>query len=154
MNKRMIRIISLVVSSAMILTLPINTVFAVENGQIKTNNISNEYEKDFEQLEPDLSPELSNDESQSGSQNLSEKYEEVTIESLVDSNGFLTDEGLISLQSLPYEPEKYAENVDNGDGTQTLKLYTGPIKYKNDKGEFEYIDNSIVENSSNGSYKN
>lgn len=68
----------------------------------------------------------------------------VDIKSLLDENGYLSDEALHSLETLPYEEEKYTEIKDNDDGSKTLKLYTSPIKYKNDKDEYVYIDNSIV----------
>jgi hypothetical protein len=75
------------------------------------------------------------------------QYTPISLESLIDEEGFLTDEGLLSLQCLPYDEEKYTEIIDNGDGTQTLRLYTEPVKYKNDAGEYEYIDNSVIEAS-------
>ena len=67
-----------------------------------------------------------------------------SIESLLDENGFLSDEGLLSLSPLPYDEEKYIDVEENEDGTKTLKLYNDPIKFENDKGEYELIDNSIV----------
>ena len=67
-----------------------------------------------------------------------------TIESLMDENGFLSDEGLLSLSPLPYDEEKYIDVEENKDGTKTLKLYNDPIKFENEKGEYQLIDNSIV----------
>lgn len=66
------------------------------------------------------------------------------LEELLDENGYLTDEGLLSLKPLPFEHEKYTEITDLGGGKHTMKLYTEPIKFENDKGEYELIDNSIV----------
>ncbi len=86
-----------------------------------------------------------------------EKYNKA-IKSLVDENGFLSDESLLSLTLLPYEEEKYMDVEDNGDGTTTLKLYNSPIKFENEDGEYELIDNNIIATDSKESpdheYKN
>ena len=68
----------------------------------------------------------------------------IPLESLLDENGYLTDDGLLRLETLPYNGEKYTEDEDNGDGTHTMKMYAEPIKYTNEKGELEFIDNNIV----------
>ena len=69
---------------------------------------------------------------------------DIALQSLLDENGFLTDEALSKLQLLPSEEEKYTEVTDNNDGSHTMKLFTEPIKFENEKGEYELIDNSIV----------
>ena len=66
------------------------------------------------------------------------------LESLLNENGYLTDEGLLSLKPLPCEEEKYRQITDLGNDKYSIKLYTEPIKFRNDKGEYELIDNSIV----------
>lgn len=68
----------------------------------------------------------------------------IVLSSITDKDGYLTDDALINLESLPYEEEKYKDIIDNGDGTKTLKLFTEPIKYENEDGVFEVIDNSIT----------
>jgi len=77
-------------------------------------------------------------------ENSSKTGQSFALEELVDSNGYLTDEGLEKLLSLPYDEEKYYDVIENDDGTRTLKLYTSPIKFKNEKGDMESIDNNIV----------
>ena len=69
---------------------------------------------------------------------------DATLQSLLDENGFLKDEAFDILQSLPCEEEKYTEITNLGKGKYAMKLYTDPIKYQNDDGEYELIDNSIV----------
>ena len=88
---------------------------------------------------------------------LKEQYRKV-LDTLLDENGHLSDDGLLSLKPLPYEEEKYTDVVDNGDGTKTVKLFSSPIKFKNADGNWEYIDNNIVainsKDNSQHEYKN
>ena len=69
---------------------------------------------------------------------------QLTVESMLDENGFVTDEALKKLEPLPCEEEKFTEITDLGDGKYGMKLFIEPIKFLNDEGEYEPIDNSIV----------
>lgn len=130
MKKRLTKVMCFILCVAMILTFDctgITTAFAEESDQNAAADQNSE--------ETDISDS-------------SQDYLPITLESLIDEEGFLTDEGLLSLKELPYDGEKYTEIVENEDGTFTLKQYTEPIKFENDDGDYEYIDNTIVETSS------
>jgi RHS repeat-associated protein len=67
----------------------------------------------------------------------------LALSSLIDKDGYLTDDGLLNLGTLPYEEEKFTEVIKNVDGTNSLKLFSSPIKYKDENGNWQPIDNSI-----------
>ena len=68
----------------------------------------------------------------------------LSLESLLDENGYLSDDGLLMLQTPPCDIEKYIEVTDKGNGLKAMKLYTEPIKFKNEEGAYELINNNIV----------
>lgn len=143
MNKTISKVVSLILCIAMILSanfLGLQTAFAEEDDQ--TNQVGtaepDSTDTDVEEAETADTPD----------------YQAVSLESLLDENGYLTDEGLLSLQYLPYDVEKYTEIKDNGDGTSTLNLYAEPIKYKTEEGDYEYIDNTLAQTTISGSAEN
>ena len=64
----------------------------------------------------------------------------LTLEAIVDENGFLKDEILLNLKEMPYDGDKYSEIQDLGNGKNSIKLYTSPIKYKDEKGKYKTIN--------------
>ena len=137
MKKSVSRVISLILCVAMVLTIDlsgVSTAFAADNDQeaVTTEQGS----------------------SGTGSSDSSQDYHPVELKSLIDEDGFLTDEGLESLQSLPNDPKKYFEEITNIDGTKSLRVFSSPIKFKDNEGEYQYIDNSVIESPLNGYYKN
>lgn len=68
----------------------------------------------------------------------------VSLDSLLDENGYLSDEGLSMLKFLPSDPEKYINHIEKDNELMAMELYTDPIKFENEQGEYELIDNSIV----------
>jgi UDP-2,3-diacylglucosamine pyrophosphatase LpxH len=43
--------------------------------------------------------------------------------------------------------DKFQKVVDNGDGTQTVSLFISPVHYQDEKGDWQDIDPSIIENT-------
>lgn len=137
MNRTISKVISVILSIAMVFSLNIT-------------GIQTAFAAGVDETEAPVTQSTDN----TNNADVSQDYQPVTLESLVDEDGFLTDEGLLSLKELPYDGEKYTEIVDNGDGTQTLRQYTEPIKFENEEGEYEDIDTSIEETSSDNGSEN
>ena len=132
MSKTLLKVISLILTVAMIFTMNISgiqTAFAEEGDQVDT---------------------VETDTTETGTEGTETTesvpdYQAIALESLLDENGYLTDEGLLSLQYIPCDEEKYTELSENSDGTSSLILYTEPIKYETDEGEYDYIDPSLTD---------
>lgn len=145
MNKKITKIICMVLSISIILSLFPANVFAADSKQF-SGDISFEGESTTSPSTTDES-ENTPEPSQTIDPSQSPKPTE-SLEPSLSLEQYLSDEELLSLKLLPYEEEKFIDCQDNNDGSKTVKLYSEPIKFQNGNGEWEYIDNSIVATNS------
>lgn len=177
MNKKMTKVICLILSLAMILTLFPANVFAADNEQASQNNVSLEegttspLVSDEPQIteEPSPSPEptveptpeptLEPTEQPAPSPTLEPTPEPTPLDNLESSitsdEEYFTDEEYLLYKPLTTDPDQYIVTADNGDGTKATNFYSSPVRFKGANGKWINIDDSIIQDGSNEHvYKN
>lgn len=142
-----------VISIVVMITLILNTAFYPVITALAETDIDSGVKETTQIEDPEPSttetPAPTPTDAPKPTEDTQEEFEEFTpvqlsVEAMLDENGFLTDEALEMLQPLPCEEEKFTEITELGDGKYGMKLFMEPIKFQNDDGEYETIDNSIV----------
>ena len=155
-NKSISRFISIVLSIVTFFTiilspLPTRKVFAETlNTENTETDLQNEEASAIETDElqatiPELAPlePIEPDSIEALPDDPAENYL-ARVSEYVDENGFVTDEALESFTLPEAEEEQFYEIVENEDGSQEMKLYLQPIKYKDSNDEWADIDHSLI----------